>query len=105
MNIIPTLYRKKLSHSLVTCVGFHRWKVKDLGIELSLRMQSLRALALYHGRQPGKGCCTIIAWLDPVWQALYFCQLISFDPQPQTQGMITKFYVEVSDIGKELKGN
>lgn len=105
MNIIPTLYRKKLSHSLVTCVGFHRWKVKDLGIELSLRMQSLRALALYHGRQPGKGCCTIIAWLDPVWQALYFCQLISFDPQPQTQGVITKFYVEVSDIGKELKGN
>ena len=90
MDSIPILYRNKLSHSLVTCVGFHRWKAKDLGIQLGLLMQSLRPLALYHGWQPGKGCRTIPAWLGPVWQALYFCQLISFDPQPQIQGMINK---------------
>lgn len=90
MDSIPILYRNKLSHSLVTCVGFHRWKAKDLGIQLGLLMQSLRPLALYHGWQPGKGCRTIPAWLGPVWQALYFCQLISFDPQPQIQGVINK---------------
>lgn len=53
-----------------TCVGLHRGKVKDLGIELGLLIQSLRPLTLFHGPQPGKGCGTIPAWLGPILQPL-----------------------------------